>query len=895
MRFVKILLLGLILVVVISPTAMSQIGCEDLVKSSFDTLRVLFSEAPPGDTALIPVMLSHDSIVTAFQFLIEYDSTYLRPVFIRDSTCAAVDSVGNCIEWNIDSTFIEAVVANRFVKTQTINTDTGIVLDTITKFSANLFQGRRNIMAFNFLPQLDDIDSLPPPVDSADAFSPIFYVKMAVDPAMPELQTSEFIFHESNIFIVDTVGGLPDSTQVNGCNQSQMTTIWSVGPDSNETYQIYPTTDIGIRYLFRANSNVTPTPTVNLSVSPSTIDINGSATLSWTSTNADSVVVREGSVRLTDAANGQTAGNIVVTKSLIGTYTYQAVAYASQGAVTATSSAVLTVQEGGGGTGPTITTSTIANSYNQGELITFTVTATNTNGSQITLSASSLPANASFGVGGQVTGNTPLTGDFSWTPDFNQEGLFTIRFSASDDDGTSTRDVTVQVNELQFDRLFSTSAPGNNPVGGLPGKSEVAFPIDLVTAQTVYGVQFDMLYPTAIVRVDSFVTTARIPDYVVYDNIGSTPGEIRVVTFGLDNEPVADTNTTAILQALLTIDSTAAPWGDYWIHLVNGRESVNPDPDVGSLPLVSDSGIVEVDRFGDVNLDRYIDVADVVNIVAYIIGNFGLTERQFDVADIIGNDSVNVFDLVADINLIYGIEPETTPAPPVQGEAVMELAYNNVSQGASDVLTVASELPTAVAGVQLEINYDANAVELGTPRLTSYNTNFALRSNNNGAGKMKILLYHLSPFKTDELIQPGVADLVEIPITARRNLEAGDKSVLRLSEALLSTSDAASVSVSGVEPPLPDGFELSQNYPNPFNPTTTIDFALSTSARVKLDIFNILGRHVKTLVDGHESAGEHRIEWDATDDRGRRVATGIYLYRLQVDDAAKTRKMLFLK
>lgn len=893
MRFVKILLLGLVMVVMFAPASWSQIGCEDLVKSSFDTLRVPFFEGPPGDTVLMPVRLSHDSIVTAFQFLVQYDSTWIRPVFIRDSTCAEVDEFGDCISWNVDSTFIDYVIANRFVKADTTDGPFGPEIDTITKFSANLFQGHRDVVACNFLPQLDDFDSLPPPADPDAARAPIFFIKFAVDPAMPESTLSQFFFFESNIYVIDTVGGIVESTQVNGCNQSQMTTIWRVTVDSNETFQVYPTSNTGVGMFFRANSNVAAPPTVNLTANPSQISSGSSSTLSWTSSNADSVVVRQGSTRLPGTANGQTSGSLVVSPS--ATTTYTATAYASQGLQIATSSATVTV--GGIQPGPTIQVSGAESEYNQGELINFTVTATNTNGTSITLSATSLPNNASFGQGGSVTGNTPLTGNFSWTPDFNQQGLFTIRFSATDGVGTTTRDVTIQINELEFDRLFSTSAPGNNPVGGLPGQDGVAFPIDLITAQTVYGVQFDMDYPDNIARVDSFLVTARTPEYVVYDNIGVTPGLIRVVMFGLDNEPVIDTNTTAILHAFMTIDSNAVPWGDYWIHLINGRESVNPDPDVGSLPLVADSGIIEVDRYGDVNLDRFIDVGDVVNIVAYIIGNFGLTDRQFDVADIIVNDDVNVFDLVADINLIYGIEPETTPTPPAPDQsAILELAYRDLSSGASDYMTVASELPAPVAGVQLEISYDPSAVELGTPRLTEDNARFALRSNDNGAGRMKVLLYHLSPFKTEELIQSGVADLVEIPITAKRNLDAGDKTVMRLTQALLSTSNAASISVTGIDVPLPTGFELSQNYPNPFNPSTTIEYSIGTSnAKVKLDIFNILGRHVKTMVDGYQPAGSYSIEWDATDDRGQRVATGVYLYRLQVDDAAKTKKMLFLK
>jgi len=94
---------------------------------------------------------------------------------------------------------------------------------------------------------------------------------------------------------------------------------------------------------------------------------------------------------------------------------------------------------------------------------------------------------------------------------------------------------------------------------------------------------------------------------------------------------------------------------------------------------------------------------------------------------------------------------------------------------------------------------------------------------------------------------------------------------------------------------LPEGFALSQNYPNPFNPSTTIDFTLPQAAQVTLRIFNINGQRVRTLIEGERSAGTHRVEWDATSDSGRQLASGVYLYRLSAGDQVATKKMTLLK
>ena len=94
---------------------------------------------------------------------------------------------------------------------------------------------------------------------------------------------------------------------------------------------------------------------------------------------------------------------------------------------------------------------------------------------------------------------------------------------------------------------------------------------------------------------------------------------------------------------------------------------------------------------------------------------------------------------------------------------------------------------------------------------------------------------------------------------------------------------------------LPNEYALQQNYPNPFNPTTQIHFSLPGNTDVKLAIYNMMGQHVKMLVDQQMSAGAHQVVWNGTNDAGLTVANGVYFYRLNSDLGAKSKKMLFLK
>ena len=89
--------------------------------------------------------------------------------------------------------------------------------------------------------------------------------------------------------------------------------------------------------------------------------------------------------------------------------------------------------------------------------------------------------------------------------------------------------------------------------------------------------------------------------------------------------------------------------------------------------------------------------------------------------------------------------------------------------------------------------------------------------------------------------------------------------------------------------------ELGLNLPNPFNATTQIPYGLAAPGPVRLEIYNTLGQPVRTLVDQFQPAGWHQVQWDARDQQGAPVATGVYLSRLRSPDGIRTRRLLHLK
>jgi hypothetical protein len=102
--------------------------------------------------------------------------------------------------------------------------------------------------------------------------------------------------------------------------------------------------------------------------------------------------------------------------------------------------------------------------------------------------------------------------------------------------------------------------------------------------------------------------------------------------------------------------------------------------------------------------------------------------------------------------------------------------------------------------------------------------------------------------------------------------------------------DSILIGISQGSPLMPTVFSLSQNYPNPFNPTTTIQYDLPNTADVRLDIYDILGRKIETLINSRQDAGHHTAIWNANSN-----TSGIYFYKIQADDFSDTMKMLLLK
>ena len=104
-----------------------------------------------------------------------------------------------------------------------------------------------------------------------------------------------------------------------------------------------------------------------------------------------------------------------------------------------------------------------------------------------------------------------------------------------------------------------------------------------------------------------------------------------------------------------------------------------------------------------------------------------------------------------------------------------------------------------------------------------------------------------------------------------------------------------SVGIDNRNETFPQGFALEQNFPNPFNPVTTLRYDLPENSYVNVTVYDMLGRQVRTLVNTTQDAGFRSVIWNATNDYGKPVSAGIYLYQIQAGEFVQTKKMVLLK
>lgn len=280
---------------------------------------------------------------------------------------------------------------------------------------------------------------------------------------------------------------------------------------------------------------------------------------------------------------------------------------------------------------------------------------------------------------------------------------------------------------------------------------------------------------------------------------------------------------------------------------------------------------------------------------------FGLTagEEGFDSAFDLKTDNRIDFDdffVFAD-NFGRGIEGTAKVVPMLAGlnsDARLDLNAGSSLPRIGEEMTVAVDLANfvEVKGYGFSVNYDPTVLEfvrvatdnslLGSGQLAQPQV------ANKADGTVAVAAYGQTAtqgdlgvnlvFRTKAEIENSYIDVTEGALT----------------DGSYGLNQVASLGTVQVQT-RPEIFGLADNYPNPFNPETTLKYQLPEAADVKLEVYNVVGQVVRTLVADHQNAGRYVVQWDATNDNGQPLSSGIYFYHIQAGEFQKTKKMLLLK
>tara|TARA_R110002124_G_scaffold201629_1_gene368179 strand:+ start:322 stop:5559 length:5238 start_codon:yes stop_codon:yes gene_type:complete len=349
-----------------------------------------------------------------------------------------------------------------------------------------------------------------------------------------------------------------------------------------------------------------------------------------------------------------------------------------------------------------------------------------------------------------------------------------------------------------------------------------------------------------------------------------------------------------------TIDAT----NNWWGNNSGPTHSTNP---TGTGDEVSDG--VDFGAFvgsgasnpilGDVSLNGKVQSFDASKIlrVAALLDTLNATQQN--VADVSGNGTVSAMDASFILQYVVGLieafpaelnSKSRTDMNSIEGTEDMILSLGQAVSVSETEFTVPVYIDqvSKLYSSEIELKFDENNLELVETMHSSIISDAMISENQSSRG-----IYTLAFAASKAISESGEV----VTLTFRIKDENSSPSIsikrFQVNELDLTTT---SVSNEDVAINIPDEFNLYQNYPNPFNPSTTIGFDVPNArTQVRLEIYNILGQRVKTLVNDVYTAGRYKVIWDGTNNVGGQVSTGVYIYRLQAGDIVQSKKLTFIK
>jgi hypothetical protein len=537
----------------------------------------------------------------------------------------------------------------------------------------------------------------------------------------------------------------------------------------------------------------------------------------------------------------------------------------------------------------------------EGEPLTFGVSATDYNGAIPLFTTTTLPEGADF------TDHGNGTGTFEWTPDLGQADIYTITFYAIDDLGAVGWEIVVITANDDF-VLFELPvdyeagrAPKSITAADLDGDGDqdlitgVEIAMDLLimnnNGNATFGDPYFLLESDVLHPVSVFAE----------DLDGDGDQDLAVANEGLDNIAILKNKGDGTFDPPVFYDAADGPRsifaadldgdGDQDLAVANcapGNVSVfkNDGNGIYAAPVNYATGECPLSVFAaDLDGDGNQDLA--------------VANSNSDNVSVLKNIGDGIFSTA--VNYAAGRLPRSVFAADLDDDGDHDLAVaawfsddvsilknNGLGTFAAAISYPAEGIPWSVFAADLDDDGDPDlAVATGV----SPDGICILKNSGDGFFGAPICYdagnHGPVSVVASDLDNDGDQDLAVAKSNSNENSYVSV--LINRTKIIADIDDETSNEL------IPSQFTLSQNFPNPFNPVTAIKYSISRRSRVTISIHDILGRKVATIVDKEKPAGTYTVVWDGTDDKGRHMATGLYIYQLVTEEFSESRKMLLLK
>ena len=427
--------------------------------------------------------------------------------------------------------------------------------------------------------------------------------------------------------------------------------------------------------------------------------------------------------------------------------------------------------------------------------------------------------------------------------------------------------------------------------------------------------------PNDTMAVDVFVATPYDTNFISAElTFGGYSGLMDFLSIDTSNTLAGDNGWMVLanetssegLELIITAAAGADPISGAGVFF--RLNFVVPDTALGLIPITLEdatfnSGGLDVDYenggievlalvIGDVDWNGMIQAVDGGWILKHIVGMTTLNHRSLAVADATGDMSLSALDATTILDYVVGIVDSLPYDGNGYANAYADLQYENAYVEAGQEIDVPLTVsnPHNIHSVEGRLSLESDLVRFSgltwPESLNGHLKQLSVEDNTirfAAAGQeiedqtdLSIIL-HLT-------VSAEFADTSNIPLLVdyfRWNEELPvENQLIQIMHFSLKT---------GLEGLIPDVFALHQNYPNPFNPVTNIRYDIPENAHVRMVIYDILGRHVRTLVNRDHDPGFYDVLWDGRNDLGEQISSGVYFYQIKAGNFNKNAKMIVVK